>query len=216
MTLDALHLTEDELDEVLISDGDTHGTLSDASRAHLAGCDACQARLEAFTTSLAHFNQASMAWSEARSNTVTRDLSDVAARRSGWQVPNTLLATVSAALLAAAGLMMTNSGPWQSFPGAASAASTAAESQPNGAWNPRASAVAAGQFTPRDARFEAGSAGNLSSGNIANDNIANDNAMLNAIDSVLSTPEPSPVELYRTSEGDAATHHTPENQGVND
>jgi len=63
------HLSEDDLDEVLMGFG------SAAASAHLAVCEPCEQRLSAFQTQMAQFNQASLAWSEARSNTISRDLS---------------------------------------------------------------------------------------------------------------------------------------------
>lgn len=62
------HLSEDDLDEILI------GNASAEATAHLAGCQPCEDRLTAFQSQMAVFNQASLAWSEARSNTISRDL----------------------------------------------------------------------------------------------------------------------------------------------
>ena len=68
----ATHLSEDQLDEVLL------GVASPEASAHLAGCDPCTERYLSFQTELqaqmSAFNQASLAWSEARSNTISRDL----------------------------------------------------------------------------------------------------------------------------------------------
>jgi hypothetical protein len=62
------HLSEDDLDEVLI------GIASPEASAHLAECQSCGERLTAFQTQMDLFKQASMAWSEARSNTIPREL----------------------------------------------------------------------------------------------------------------------------------------------
>lgn len=66
------HLSEDELDEVLL------GIASPEVSAHLADCPPCTERFTTFRTELqaqmSAFNQASLAWSEARSNTISRDL----------------------------------------------------------------------------------------------------------------------------------------------
>lgn len=66
------HLSEDELDEVLL------GIASPEVSAHLADCPPCTVRFTIFQTELraqmAAFNQASLAWSEARSNTISRDI----------------------------------------------------------------------------------------------------------------------------------------------
>jgi hypothetical protein len=63
------HLSEDDLDEILM------GIASPDASAHLAECPPCAERLTAFESQLAVFNHASLAWSEARSNTLTRDIS---------------------------------------------------------------------------------------------------------------------------------------------
>jgi hypothetical protein len=62
------HLTEDELDEVLL------GFASEDATRHVAVCEPCGVRIEAFRNQMAVFNHASMAWSEARSNTISRDI----------------------------------------------------------------------------------------------------------------------------------------------
>jgi len=62
------HLSEDDLDEVLI------GIASSEALTHIAECEPCEVRLTAFRSQMAVFNQASMAWSEVRSNTISRDL----------------------------------------------------------------------------------------------------------------------------------------------
>jgi len=62
------HLSEEDLDDILI------GIASPDTSTHLAECLPCAERLTAFQSQMAVFNQASMAWSEARSNTLSRDL----------------------------------------------------------------------------------------------------------------------------------------------
>lgn len=69
MTLAACHLTQEELDELLM------GVATPELRAHCAICARCGDRVGALSESIAFYNQASLAWSEARSNTFTRDLS---------------------------------------------------------------------------------------------------------------------------------------------
>lgn len=68
MTLERNHLTEDEFDEVLM------GTASPDLAAHLKQCSACTSHLENFNATMASFNHAAMAWSEAKSNALSRDL----------------------------------------------------------------------------------------------------------------------------------------------
>ena len=62
------HLSDEDLDDVLIGIG------SAEAEAHLAGCAACAARTAEFRSALGSFNQATLAWSEAKSHTLTRDL----------------------------------------------------------------------------------------------------------------------------------------------
>ena len=53
------HLTDDQLDGLLL------GESAPAVAAHLAACTLCQARNQAFTATLGHFNQATLDWAEA-------------------------------------------------------------------------------------------------------------------------------------------------------
>ncbi len=66
------HLTEDDLDEILMGIG------SPTQTAHLAACDPCGERYAAFAVpfqaQMSGYNQATLDWSEARSNTISRDL----------------------------------------------------------------------------------------------------------------------------------------------
>jgi predicted anti-sigma-YlaC factor YlaD len=64
------HLTEDELEEVLL------GLDCSESEGHLAECAVCRGKIEEFRGSLELFNHASMAWSEAKSNSMNRDLAE--------------------------------------------------------------------------------------------------------------------------------------------
>ncbi len=64
------HLTEDELEEVLL------GLDAPDSEDHLAVCAICRGKVEDFKGSLELFNQASMAWSQAKSNSLNRDLAE--------------------------------------------------------------------------------------------------------------------------------------------
>jgi hypothetical protein len=92
--LTASHLSEDDLDEVLL------GFAAPAASAHAASCPDCQARLDSFRGQLAAFNQASSDWSVARSNTISRDL---AGHRTALRLtPATLWYSTAAAVLAVA------------------------------------------------------------------------------------------------------------------
>ena len=87
------HLSEDQINDALI------GELSDEVRLHLAACALCQAEAEPFQATLVSFNQATAAWSEAKSNTLNRDLSDV--RPAHRFTPATLWSCASALVVAA-------------------------------------------------------------------------------------------------------------------
>ena len=62
------HLTDDELDELLMGLG------SKEAHAHLASCAACRTQVQEFQSIVTAFNEASLEWSEAKSNTISRDL----------------------------------------------------------------------------------------------------------------------------------------------
>ena len=64
----ASHLSHDALDEVLMGIGSLDAV------AHLRVCEICGQRVANFESQMALFNQASLAWSDARSNTLSRDL----------------------------------------------------------------------------------------------------------------------------------------------
>lgn len=70
-------ITEDDLDELLL------GAARPELRAHCDGCVSCKRQVAAFASSLEAFQRASLAWSEARSNTITRDLSG---HRPSWHL----------------------------------------------------------------------------------------------------------------------------------
>jgi hypothetical protein len=59
-TVHPAHLSEETLDDVLIGLGSTE------AEAHLSSCELCRRRVEAFRTEVHSFNQASLAWSQAR------------------------------------------------------------------------------------------------------------------------------------------------------
>ena len=96
MLLDA-HLTDDDLDEMLI------GCASPEMAAHVDQCAACAGHLAEFRSSLASFNQAASAWSEAKSNALTRDLQRHRApfritARAAWSCASVVVLAVMAAV----------------------------------------------------------------------------------------------------------------------
>jgi hypothetical protein len=62
------HLTDDQLDEVLL------GFASEEASEHAIACIACRERVAAFELQMLAFNRASSAWAEARSNSISREL----------------------------------------------------------------------------------------------------------------------------------------------
>ena len=96
------HLDEDALDDILLD------LAAPQALAHAATCPHCAHRLHSARASLlgavSPFNQASLAWSAARSNTLTRDLS-THQPRPALTLP--ALASYAAAALVAASVMLT-------------------------------------------------------------------------------------------------------------
>ena len=117
--LSTSHLTDDQLDEVLL------GIASQPATAHLAVCDPCTQRFVNFQAGLqaqmSAFNQASLAWSEARSNTISRDI------RRHKSTPRVTLPAVwsAASALVLAAIFTVNAG-LQRTPGSLESANTAA------------------------------------------------------------------------------------------
>jgi len=161
------HLTEDDLDEILL------GIASPESSAHLAACDLCEQRFTTFQTQLkaqmAAFNQASMAWSEARSNTISRDLTS---HRATPRLTLPAVWSASAAMVLAATLALHVSLDRRS---AALEASNSTASQTISA--------SADAIHPEHDQHE----------------LASDNAMLAAIDSEMGTPQPAQFGLYQNT-----------------
>jgi hypothetical protein len=58
------HLTDEALDDVLI------GLATAESEAHLAVCDLCRAKVRSFRSDVDTFNQASLAWSQSRAESL--------------------------------------------------------------------------------------------------------------------------------------------------
>lgn len=110
------HLSEDELDEVLVGGG------SPAAEAHLAQCAACASRKVEFAEAVAGFNQATLAWSEAKSHGLTRELVAVG-------MPSRVrfgLAGAGVCAVALVGMMLGTGVPWGSEAGVRPAVSQGA------------------------------------------------------------------------------------------
>ena len=161
----ARHLSEDDLDEVLL------GIATPVSTAHLAGCELCADRFTAFQTELRSqmdaFNQASMAWSEARSNTISRDVAHHKAT-SRLTLPKLWSAAAAMVLAATIGLHVTLDR--RAVAPEASNSSTI-----------QTASASLDAIHPEHDQAE----------------IATDNAMLAAIDSEIGTPKPTQFGLYQ-------------------
>ena len=84
------HLTQDEIDDLLI------GVAGPELRAHCAACVPCWDRVAALSESMDCYSRATLAWSEARSNTFTRDLSG---HKLTWRVTGSAMRSIAATLL---------------------------------------------------------------------------------------------------------------------
>ena len=90
MTSAERHLTQDEIDDLLI------GVAGPEQRAHCAACVPCWNRVAALSESIDGYSRATLAWSEARSNTFTRDLSG---HKPAWRVTGSAMRSVAATLI---------------------------------------------------------------------------------------------------------------------
>ena len=162
------HLSEDDLDEVLL------GLASSQSTAHLAACEVCTERFTSFQNELKSqmdaFNQASMAWSEARSNTISRDLTHHKATPR-LTLPKVWSAAAAMVLVATIGLHVSLDHR--------SAALEASNSKASATMSTSSDAV-----HPEHDQTE----------------LATDNAMLAAIDSEMGTPQPTQFGIYQKTQ----------------
>jgi hypothetical protein len=156
------------------------GIASPAASAHLRVCDPCTDRLTAFETQMAHFNQATLAWSERRSNTISRDLS------RHRITPRLTLGTVWSSAAA--------------FALALAFGVTVIVQRP---------AATPAQASPSIAQVQAGSEAAPTALPVPQHEIASDNAMLAAIDSEITTPGPAQFGLY-DSNGNSAQPQQPD------
>ena len=90
----AAHLSGEELDDVLIGLG------TPESEAHLAGCEQCRAQVRQFRSNMSAFNQATLAWSQARPATNIGGRIRNRARRSALAPLGWALAGATIVLLA--------------------------------------------------------------------------------------------------------------------
>lgn len=90
MTSATCHLTDEELDDLLM------GVAEPELQTHCAACVLCSSRIATVSDSIQCYNRASMAWSEARSHTFTRDLS---AHRTTWRLTASAGRSLAATLI---------------------------------------------------------------------------------------------------------------------
>jgi hypothetical protein len=182
------HLTEDELDELLM------GCAPSDSLAHVEHCALCAGQLAEFDSSLSAFNHAASAWSEAKSNALTRDLNlhrtpfRITAR-AAWSCASIVV------LVAAASL-----GFGMHEHSAQIASQQIAVYQGNGHWN----------------RSPANPSVGFPHAPCAQREIASDDAMLREIDSAINTAEPSPEELYGITDNSGASRQDSRRPQVKD
>jgi len=172
------HLTEDQIDDVLIGD------LAAEPAAHLAGCDPCQERVAAAQAPIANFKAVSHAWSERRSATLPSAVPQH--RSSSWQRYATWAATATAVLVVALVVPMSRH---ESHTTPATPVATTSAAVTNStptmpvvvAAQPQIRTVAAARSTVQRPSEE---------------QIARDNQMLQAIDMELDASVQSPADVF--------------------
>ncbi len=172
----AVHLTEDQIDDALMGD------LAVEAKAHLQGCAACAERLAAAEMPLASFKAVSTAWSERRSATLPAVVPQRAGlgargRLAGWSV------ALSAALAVAIAVpVMLHEGHDAAVEGKHES-SQVAQAVPTEAAGQPAVAVASSTNTKAE---------NV---RVADEQISQDNAMLQDVNRELNASTQSPAAL---------------------
>lgn len=121
--MNAMHLTESQLDDLLIGD------LAADAAAHLRACDLCQQRASAAEAPFASFREVSLAWAERRSATLPTGPQAVPSSRTPHRLAWAMAATGALAVGLAVPASRHNSVPARE-PGAAS--STLADASHSG------------------------------------------------------------------------------------
>jgi hypothetical protein len=171
------HLTDDQIDDLLIGDAAAD------SVAHMESCSHCAVRLAAAQSPIASFNAASLAWGQRRSATLPLQLRQSprgVLAGSRLRVAAAAVGTTAAAVFALAlALPMLHHG---------SAAETAHQANPQAA-SAQTEAVAVADTLPAVAATQS---------QTSEDQIARDNRLLQAIDRELATSE-TPADLLKMS-----------------
>ena len=166
------HLSDDDLDEILL------GIAAAEATSHLTDCNVCAERFDTFQAELksqmAAFNEASLAWSEARSKSISRDLTHHKAT-SRLTLPKMWSAAVATVLVAALGLHA----KLDRRPASLEASNATASETVSGSSD---------AIHPKHDQYE----------------LASDNAMLAAIDSEMGTPRPTQFGIYQTAKASVA------------
>jgi hypothetical protein len=178
------HLTDDQIDDLLIGDA------AAATSAHLASCSDCAARLAAAYEPLASFNAASLAWGERRSATLPLQLQP---KPTGLFAGGRLRVAIGTAAAAAVALVL-------ALPllhhGSTKVTEYQAVSQPA----PTQTVVPAPGTKPATAPTQS---------QTPEDQIARDNQLLEAIDRELATSE-TPANLLKMAGQQDANQSSPD------
>lgn len=179
---DALHLTEDQIDDALMGD------LAAEAAAHLEGCTGCAERLAEAKMPLASFKAVSTAWSERRSATLPVVVPQRAGlgargRLAGWSV------ALSAALAVVIGvplMLHQDRGPAAEGPHGSGQMAQAVPAEAVG--QPTAAVASSTKAGVREA--------------VADEQISQDNAMLRDVNRELNASGQSPAALGLLQAGD--------------
>jgi hypothetical protein len=174
----AAHLSEDQIDDLLIGDLDA---LAAPAAAHLDACLHCQSRVAAAKAPIASFKAVSLSWSERRSATLP-PVAQPAVAVSVWHRYARWASVATAILLVGIAV------PMAKHSDTPSTSKPATESIANAAAAPTAAEPAA---QPQQATLRTVSLPQQSP-----DEIIRDNQMLEAIDQELATSDRSPADTF--------------------
>jgi len=179
------HLSEEQLDDVLIGDPGVEAT------AHLADCATCKARVAALEGPIASFAAVSLAWSERQSATTSPRVVGAASsawpRRTSWALAATCLLMIGFAIPMArheerGTPAVASNEPRQTETAKANAPGQLSATQVSGSTNSGSEKVRVAVV--------------MTAGHSADAQIARDNQMLQAIDRELDASVQSPSDAF--------------------